>query len=316
MTAVAWRQHRLQLSAGTLLLGLLAVFLFWTEHQMTSYMHTTGLSGCLAAHQSCDAISKLVENRYGSLLTNIAYLNFFPLLLGLFWGAPLVAREVEQGTERLAWTQSVTRRRWFSTKLGLFAVAAATIGALFGLLLTWWYHPYANVSFHGGFSRMDLNVFDFEGIVPIGYSLYALALGTTAGVLIRRTLPAMAVTFAGFLPLRLWVQSLRGHFLAPLRVSYPLGAGPPSVERGAWVVHNQLTNRSGRPVTTSLLNVCPGSTKGSLSRCLVSHGLHYVDLYQPANRFWTLQGIEFAFYVGLALLLTGLSFWWLKHRVS
>ena len=72
-----------------------------------------------------------------------------PAVLGMFWGAPLVARELESGTFRLAWTQGRSRMRW--------------LGANFG-------------------------------IVPLGYAAFALALGITAGVVIRRTLPAMAAT--------------------------------------------------------------------------------------------------------------------------
>lgn len=319
MIAVAWRQQRLQLSSGAVLLGMLAALLIWTGHQITGYMDSTGLTSCLAAHQTCDAISSLVESKYGSLLTSAAYLNFFPMLIGLFWGAPLVARELEHGTHRLAWTQSVTRRRWLASRLGLSAVAASFISAVFALLLTWWYRPYAQVSFHGGFNRMDLNVFDFEGVAPIGYSLYALALGTAAGVLIRRTLPAMAATFAGFLPLRLWLQSLRGHFISPLSVSYPLTAPAPAVEHGAWVLQSQALTRTGQQINGSAFTLCPplpNGSKSSVGDCLTSHGVHNVDLFQPASRFWTLQGIELSIYLGLAILLAALSFWWVVHRTT
>src|SRR5437764_8063909 len=141
-------------------------------------------------------------------------------LVGVFWGAPLVARELETGTYRLAWTQSITRRRWLTTKLAIFVVATVGIGAIFSLLLSWWFHPFAQLQFQGGYSRMDMDSFDFQGIVPIAYSLFAFAVGAAAGVIVRRVLPAMAITFAVYLPLRLWVQHLRAHFEAPLHVAY------------------------------------------------------------------------------------------------
>src|SRR5207248_4248872 len=122
--AVALRQHRLQLSTGVGVMTVLAALLVWTGHEMTSYLHSTGLAACLAAHGGgCDSFSRLFENRYGSLLSDIAWLNFLPMLVGVFWGAPLIARELETGTFLLAWTQSVTRRRWLSTKLAIFVLA-------------------------------------------------------------------------------------------------------------------------------------------------------------------------------------------------
>ena len=36
--------------------------------------------------------------------------------------------------------------------------------------------------------------FDIQGIVPIGYAVFAVALGIAAGALIGRSLPALAVT--------------------------------------------------------------------------------------------------------------------------
>jgi hypothetical protein len=52
-----------------------------------------------------------------------------PMLAGMFWGAPLVAREVEHGTHRLVWTQGVSRLRWATTKIGLVSVAVLSASA-------------------------------------------------------------------------------------------------------------------------------------------------------------------------------------------
>ena len=61
-----------------------------------------------------------------------------PAIIGMFWGAPLVARELEAGTHRLIWNQSVTRTRWLVTKLLLIGVAVAAVTGALGLLLSWW----------------------------------------------------------------------------------------------------------------------------------------------------------------------------------
>lgn len=321
MIAVALRQHRVQLSSGVALMVVLAALLVLTGEQMTSYLRSSGLSACLAAHSGgCDAFSHLFESRYGGLLRNTAYLNFLPMLVGVFWGVPLVARELETGTYKLAWTQSVTRRRWLLVKLALFLVCAAAISGAFSLLLRWWLHPFAQLQFGNGFSRMDLNSFDFQGVVPIAYSVFAFALGAAAGVIARRVLPAMAITFAIYLPLRLWVQSLRAHFAAPLQLTYRALATSPRSGLGDWVIQSRIVGPGGHSVSDqTVLATCgvgPGAQKANVFACLTAHGYRQVDLYQPVSRFWTFQAIEFAIFAGLALMLLAITYYWVTRRTT
>ena len=116
-----------------------------------------------------------------------------PALIGLFFGAPLIARELETGTFRLAWTQSVTRRRWLAVKLGLVGLAAMAFGGLLTWMVDWWASPIDAANQN----RFGLANFGFHGVAPIGYAAFAFALGATAGVLLRRTVPAMAVDARG-----------------------------------------------------------------------------------------------------------------------
>jgi hypothetical protein len=319
MMAVALREHRVQLSCGLGLMALLAAVLVWTGHEMTSYLHSTGLAACLAAHGGgCDSFSRLFENRYGALLSEIAWLNFLPMLVGVFWGAPLVARELETGTCRLAWTQSIARRRWLTSKLALFVAATVAIGAGFSLLLGWWFHPFAQLQFGGGYSRMDLDSFDFQGVVPIAYSLFAFAVGAAAGVIVRRVLPAMAITFAVYLPTRLWVQNLRAHFAAPLQIRYQAFGTSPRTGLGDWVIQSRIIGRAGQTVSDqAVLSTCgvtPSAPKSDVLGCLAAHGYHQLDVYQPASRFWAFQGIESAIFVGVAVALLALTFYWVTRR--
>jgi hypothetical protein len=319
MIAVAMRQHRLQLSAGAALMIVLGALLLLTGEQMTSYLRSTGFSACVAAHGGgCDALSHLFESRYGGLLRNAAYLNFLPMLVGVFWGAPLVARELETGTFKLAWTQSVTRRRWLAVKLALFVACTAAISAVFSLLLAWWLHPFAQLQFGNGFSRMDLNSFDFQGIVPIAYSVFAFAAGAAAGVIVRRVLPAMAITFAVYLPMRLWVQGLRGHFEAPLQLTYRALANSPHAGLGDWVINSRIVDPAGHTVSPQTVfmtcGIGPAAHKATVFACLAAHGYRQIDLYQPASRFWAFQEIEFAIFAGIALMLLVLTFYWVTRR--
>jgi ABC-type transport system involved in multi-copper enzyme maturation permease subunit len=115
-----------------------------------------------------------------------------PPLIGIFWGAPLIARELEAGTHRLVCNQSVTRTRWLATKLAVVGgAAAATVG-----LLSWAVTAWAHHIDHAKDDRITPLVYGARGIVPIGYAVFAVTLDLTLGMLIRRTVPAMAATLA------------------------------------------------------------------------------------------------------------------------
>jgi hypothetical protein len=200
-------------------------------------------------------------------------------LLGIFWGAPLLARELETGTYRLAWTQSVSRHRWVVTKLAIGAAGTATIAGLLTLTITWWNRSLDRV----GADRFA--TFDRRDIVPIGYALFAFATGALIGAVLRRTVPAMAVTLGLFVlarvSLALWV---RPHLLPPLHKTMTLGnVGPTSHvqfdvgsrnggaltlfaqgegPRGSWTLSSHLVNASGKTPTSGqiaafLHHYCP-----------------------------------------------------------
>lgn len=145
-----------------------------------------------------------LRNAFGTLVTVV------PALLGVFWGAPLIAREIEAGTLPLVWTQSVTRTRWLLVKLAVVGLASAVAAGLFSLVVTWWARPLdsAAATRYATFGQRD--------IVPIGYALFAFALGVTVGTLVRRTVPAMAVALFAFVAARTCATyGLRPRLLSP-----------------------------------------------------------------------------------------------------
>jgi hypothetical protein len=227
MIWLTWRQHRMQLLAGTAVLALLAAFLLPTGLSIASTFRGSGLADCLASPgRDCAEQRRLLfESRYYPTLQRMFPLFLVvPALLGAFWGAPLVAREIERGTHRLAWTQSVSRLRWTATKVVGLAAATVLGAALFTWLLSWWSHP--SVASVGGF---DWVTFDLRGIVPVAYALFALAVGVAAGAVIGRTVPAMAATVGAYVTVRLAVELwARPHFISPrTALAYPLFASPP-----------------------------------------------------------------------------------------
>ena len=238
-------------------------------------------------------------------------------MVGLFWGAPLVAAESEAGTTHFAWMQSVTRKRWLAVKVGWMLLAAAVWGGVISALVTWWASP-TNAE---QLNQFDPGRFDIMGIVPVGYSVFAVALGVTAGAVARRTLPALAVTLAGFIAVRavitLW---LRSHYISPVTVTYNVLSGF-TLKGAYWRLASGVTGPNGQQLAqpnntpyfdgipqTYLPRACSsvtgpngGNPTAACAQAL-SH-FHAYLTYQPGDRFWAFQGIETGIFVVLAAAL-------------
>jgi hypothetical protein len=322
MIALTWRQHRVQLLTAAALITALSGYLLFTGHQMASYRASIGLNTCVSSHGHCDLLARAFLDRFSSSSQVFSLLDLVPLLAGLFWGAPLIARETERGTHRLAWTQSVSRRRWLTVKLAAFTGAAILAAATVSLLLAWWLRPFNQliaVGAGGNVNRMSPRVFDLSGTVPAGGALFAFALGTAAGALIRRTVPAMAVTLGGYLALWLPLESLRYHLITPLTAHGPFGSTSP-VPLSAYVIANSYASASGHPIDFSVMaKACETSVGGNTGirlSCLAAKGFQFSTTYQPDSRFWPIQGIETGIFVAAAIALLGIAAWWAARHIN
>ena len=129
--------------------------------------YSAGIAGCATRGDGCsDFVQRFFDDHRNPFLAVTAVVLVLPALIGLFWGAPLIARELEAGTHRLVWNQSVTRTRWLAVKLGLVALAAMAAAGLGGLAVDWWSNPLDKAG-ADVFQRMDPLVFAARGIVPI-----------------------------------------------------------------------------------------------------------------------------------------------------
>ena len=220
----------------------------------------------------------------------------------MFWGAPLVAREIETGTYRLVWTQSISRLRWISTKLALVlgVTAAATLAV--SMLAVWAFQPLIPVlgnRFRGGW-------FDVQGIVPAAYMLFALALGACMGAIWRKTIPAMATTIVGFAAVRIPVHNLRRHLISPNTKTIGVTIGN-AIARGA-AGQRATTTQSPWPAGLGpgdwVLGQTPTRipTSGPPTKGPPTSIYHYI----PAGRFWTLQSIETAIFLVLTAALVAI----------
>ena len=220
MSWVVWRQYRAAAAITAALVAAFAALVVVTGVQAASQWHSA-LSVCTAS-RTCGNLSSstlfLGSHAIGFLV--IMTLGV-PAVLGILAGAPLLAHEFETGTNQYAWTQSVTRRRWLAVKAGWLLLAAAAIGGIVSALVTWWSGP--NNALQA--NAFDPGRFDIMGIVPVGYAVFATALGITAGALLRRTLPAIAVTLAGFIVVRAVIfLALRRSFMTAVTSYFSLGA--------------------------------------------------------------------------------------------
>jgi hypothetical protein len=346
MIRFTWLQLRVQAGVALAALCAVAVVLVVTGPHLASLYAASGITGChggTCATAASGFLSRLDATSPYMLVyvLGIGLILAAPAIIGIFWGAPLIARELETGTYRLAWTQSITRTRWLVVKLALTGLAAVAVTEALSLMYTWWADPIGRAIGHGGATSsilftgpFGLALFATHGIAPLGYAAFAFTLGTATGALIRRAVPAMAVTLAIFAAVQvavpLWV---RPHLLPPDRtvVSGPsffesasmsvgtLTASTVPGQPGAWIVSSGAINASGQRVSTIPVACLPGSpAKGKaapdLGACMASRGIREAITYQPLSRYWPFQWIETGIFLGLALVLAGCCFWRLGRR--
>ncbi|GAA4348184.1 ABC transporter permease [Angustibacter luteus] len=323
MIWLAWRQHRKQALFTGIGLVVLAALMLPTGLAMHSAYTGKGLGACLkqmadpstaqAKVDGCHYAMDQFTNRYSSMMFIGILLLLLPLLIGLFWGSPLVAREVEHGTHRLVWTQGISRTRWAAVKFGAVGGLAVVVGLAYGLGMSWWLQPLTSV---GEQSRFQQFLFDMSGIAPVGYTLFAVALGIFVGTLWRRVLPAMAVTLAAFVVVRLLLTALaRPRYLPAKTLTYPL-EGPGRLSQTSpedWILARGIRDVAGKLIAPGAEIRCPvgaaGPDGGGCGTPLgIGKGAYNWLSYQPASRYWLFQGIETGIFVALAAGLLLLAF--------
>jgi hypothetical protein len=297
------------------------------------------------------AITRPVPGGYGDpeswYRSSLLAVHALPAVLGVFWGVPMISRELETGTHNLVWNQSVTRTRWLAVKLGMGTPAAAVAAGLLSLAVTWWAGP-VDTSGGGDFeARITPLAFAARGIAPFGYAAFAFVLGVAVAIVLRRTVTAMAVTLVVYLAVQVAVPfAARPHLLPPVEETVaitaqsiagvrsepgPNGDVPQSLTvnqpDGAWVVANETVDANG-----SAVHPLPDAVAGCMPRVPVESitdpvldrmrecfaqlsdlGYRQHLAYHPASRFWPLQWLELALYLALSALLTWFCFRRLRH---
>ena len=326
MTWVIWRQYRASAAIAGAILAAFAVLFLITGLQDAARWHTV-LANC-AKNGTCGNLAQTVSLGSGPVIGLTVLTLAVPLLLGMFWGSPAVARERETGTVQFAWTQSVTRRRWLSVKAGWLLLAGAVFGGAVAGIVTWWYAP-LNALNQNQFTPGN---FDIQGIAPIGYAVFAVALGIAAGTLIGRSLPALAVTAGVFLAVRLVITYwVRVHFMPAVTTIYSvtqnltLKGAPWQLAQGVVLPGGQLTaNLSVGPGHIISGFAGPGvpascqaqAQMNATIACMAHLGYRSFTTYQPGYRFWPFQFIEAGIFAAIAAGLVAVTFLVVRRRVS
>jgi ABC-type transport system involved in multi-copper enzyme maturation permease subunit len=344
VTWLTWRQFRAQAATALAAVAAVCALAALTGPRLADL----AVGGTLSFDQ-------LRSSDRALFYAGVIVLSVFPALVGAFWGAPLVARELETGTHRLAWSQSVTRTRWLAAKLGGAALVTAVSTGLVSLAVTWWSAPLDGAigSTSGGLpGHLTPVTFAMRGVAPVGYAVFALVLGVLTGMVLRRTLPAMAITLALYVAVQLVVPTMvRPHLAPPVTASIAISRdtldsisiGRPgdnpiltvhTADRGDWVLVNQTVGPDGRPAPMpARINECLGSDRspdpsaGAANRAqapspkdcldqLSAAGYRQRVVYQPADRFWRLQWTETAVFLTASALLAGVCLWWVRRRLT
>ncbi|GGM42695.1 ABC transporter permease subunit [Dactylosporangium sucinum] len=338
MIWLTWRQFRAQAWAAIGCLAVLAAVLAVTGPGLAHVYATSGLGTCVtdgdcAAAQRAFAGGVQADDVYPLVFfAGIAILYLMPAVIGMFWGAPLVARELEARTFRLAWTQSVSRIRWLCVKLALVGGTAAIVTALLSWAITWWSGPIDRADGLPGAdvglglpNRLMPVIFGARDLAPVGHAMFAFAVGVGAGALVRRTVPAMAVTLAVVAVTQLVVPTVvREHYDDPATTTVPLALGPGTPHQitidgrtmtvstpvsipGGWITSVRTVDRAGRPFTGPAPQACldTSSSPAACTEAINQLGLRQLVTYQPGSRYWRFQMYETAACLLLALTLVG-----------
>ncbi|MDI2130687.1 ABC transporter permease subunit [Yinghuangia seranimata] len=322
MLWMTWRQHRAHLLSCLALLAVAALALGYDGYSLHTQYTDDGVGAC-ARHlgegtPACKAALRDFLDRADVTDQFLDWMMVVPGVVGALLGALLVAPEFEQGTWRMAWTQAVPRTRWLAWKLGFVVVVAAGFSAALAALVGWYRAPLDEIRPDGRFASAG---FDLEGVVLPAYTVFAVALGALAGLLLRRTVAAVALAVGVFVVVRLSVETLvRPHYWSPVsRVGDPELA-PTGVQAGDWTLAHGWQDLSGRNLSHNAYRaIADGATPdypGGFAAFLRDHGVVWWQTYQPASRFGAFQLVEAGLYMVLSAGLVAGLFVALRRRTG
>jgi hypothetical protein len=299
-----WRLHRTALLTSVAVLLALIVLLLFTGLRIRASYDQLGIDACRSACAPAQLNAFAEQAQRWGLWSQ--FLALLPGLLGMFVGAPLLAREYEAGTVRFAFTQGITPHRLLLTKVALLGGALLAVTLAFSAFFHWWYTPIALIK-----DRLAPWPYHADGVYLAAATLFCFALGVLAGAVLRRTVLAMFVTGAAWVAVFLtdWYV-LRPHFAEPLLARGATGGlghgGRP------WVVDSWVVDPTGHRLSDADWNAIVALHAGDRSWNQADYTTWM--LYEPGSRFWSFQALDAAWLTVLAAALILTTLWWLRRR--
>ena len=316
---LTWRQHRWPILGGAAVTAGMTVWMLITANRL----HTLAAQNLKVARPQTDDIAA----SYATYQMNTVV--FLPVLLAVFWGVPMLAREYEQRTLPLAWSQDISPQRWLWGKTGILLAAAGAMGAVLAGM-----SEYTARQFHAytGRSLFDGTAFQAGGWMPLTLGLAWLAVGIAAGAATRRVMPAMAVVAGAWIGRMVLMQRVRAQFMTPVSLVKRFDQGRPLGGGSAGRVTNDMDLTGGNvPFVDAqghrfsphvVIDTWCGNLVGprgeiddsKLGTCMQQHGIvGEMTTYQPAARMGTFHLIENGLNLGLLVVALGVA-WWCVRR--
>ncbi|MBH1936136.1 ABC transporter permease [Streptomyces sp. AV19] len=293
LTWLVLRQRRGAVWTGLAALFVVVVQLVILRFAMVNVIERDGLGeGCTSA--GCLNATDAFRSSYGDVLHyNGLLLQFLPLVIGMIVAGPMVARELESGTFKVVWTQSVTPVRWLLAQLAVPTAAVLAGVSLLAAVYTWTWSAVPDGVLPG---QIWYQSFDMLGPAPVADALAGIGLGALAGLLVRRTVGAMGLVFVGHGLLGLGLGVLRPFLVAPWTQTTPELPGLSGDD--SWRFERGIITRAGERIVDAQCDVGVDPV-----RCLAQHGADqwYLD-YHPASHLWPLEWAEAGILVAVAVL--------------
>jgi hypothetical protein len=323
---LAWRRNRTVYRIGAVLLAVAVLWAVWERRQLVSGVHTYARA-CLAVPRACHPTpgphgpnpppTPAAPHLLFDSATTV--LRLVPVVVGAFLGGPLFAQDLEGGTHRLAWTQSIGRRQWVGAKLAVSAGATVlgtgvlSAAASWCLLACWLGQRGTGATGHAWNSLTDWDNWDcfaVTGPVAVAHALLALLLGATAGLLVRRTLPAVALAGALSQGALLGLDRLRSHLL-PLTYEHASATGSMLLPRDAWLIGNGYLRDDGAHLSS---RTCGFARAEDMAHCFARLGVtgQYTSDHRM-SQFLPLQGVETAICLAVTAALAAFCLWHVRR---
>ena len=326
MTRVTWYRHRAALLGIIAVFGTAIAFLLIDGVTLHSWVDAHHLAGCLAISESgsahCGSGSAALQSFYDktTFRPDVPWsLIAIAPALALFAGLPWVTREFDTGSFRYTWVQSISPRRWLLGTFGSLAVTAAVAAVLCGMAFGWWFQLAQWQGLYPGYPWYWEH-FELTPLSMASWTLLAMALALVIGVVVRRTVPAMAVFVLTYGAWLFFADPwLRPHLFTIGTVVKPQSWASPSqgLRYEDYVLDGWFTGPGGHRVAIdSVLHRIPWNLNGiNVDRWLARHHYTYWISYQP-GRVWAFQLAWAAILLTVAAACVLAAVWLLRKRLA